>query len=196
MTVRDSARAAARPLCTLALLLGAALAPAAAAAQNTSPAPVDSSLVRNQVISILPIHAIFGFYAGEYERTLNQTVTLGLGASYFSIEDLRYSTVEAKLRYYPSGDPLQGLSFGVTAGPTMLSDREYNDSYDDVRRESINGLGIGIEIARSQILGVDRRFYYGYGAGAKRVFFNDSEDQFGDAQLIIPTARLSVGYAF
>lgn len=188
-----------RPVLGLALALAAlATGPGRAAAQTPAPA-ADSALVRTQVISILPLHSIFGFYAGEYERAINNTTTLGVGGSYFSLNDFRYSTVEAKLRYYPSGDPLKGLSFGVTAGPTMLSDREY--SYDDgnenERRESITGVGIGFEIAKSQLLGVDQRFYYGYGAGLKRIFFSGDDDAlFSDAEVVLPTLRLSVGYAF
>jgi len=53
---------------------------------------------------------------------------------------------------------------------------------------------VGFEIARSNTLGVDRRFYYGYGAGAKRPFpFGDSS---GDASLVLPTPRLSIGVLF
>jgi len=189
----------ARPLFTLALALaGVATGSGHAAAQTPAPA-ADSAVVRTQAISILPLHAAFGFYAGEYERAVNNTTTLGVGGSYFSLSDLHYSTVEAKLRYYPSGDPLNGLSFGVSAGPTMLSDREYDDQ-DGVqgeRRESVTGLGIGFEIAKSQLLGADRHFYYGYGAGLKRVFFSGDDDAlFSDAEVVIPTLRLSVGYAF
>lgn len=180
-------------LCALAFHTDSAIA------QTPAPEPAaDSAVVRTQAISILPLHAAFGFYAGDYERAINNTTTLGVGGSYFSLDDLRYSTVEAKLRYYPSGDPLRGLSFGVTAGPTMLSDREY-DYDDDVQeeRESVTGLGIGFEISKSQLLGVDRRFYYAYGAGLKRVFFNGDDDAlFSDAEVVLPTLRLSVGYAF
>jgi hypothetical protein len=170
---------------SFALLLACGLAAAPAAAQtDTTTAPQ-----RMQAISFLPVHAILGFYAGEYERVVGQTTTLGLGGSYFDLSDFTYATVEAKLRYYPSGDPLQGLSFGMTAGPTFLSESLDDGSEDD----ETTAIGVGVEIARSHILGVDRRFYYGYGAGAKRLFFNEDEV---DAEVVLPTLRLSVGYAF
>jgi len=162
----------------------AVAAPAAAQMADTTAAPE-----RTQAISFLPIHAILGFYAGEYERAVGQTTTLGLGGSYFNLDDFTYSTVEAKLRYYPSGDPLRGLSFGVTAGPTFLSDDD-----EDVSEDNVTAMGIGFEIARSHVLGVDRRFYYGYGAGAKRLFFTGEEAD--GVELVLPTLRLSVGYAF
>jgi hypothetical protein len=169
-------------------LLACALSAAPALAQTDT-----TTLVRTQAISVLPLHAVFGFYAGEYERAVGQTATLGIGSSYFSLgdngDDFQYATAEAKLRYYPSGDPLRGMSFGVTAGPTFVS----TDGFDG-DGESYTALGLGFELARSHILGVDRRFYYGYGVGAKRLFFSGQEAD--GIELVIPTLRLSVGYAF
>jgi hypothetical protein len=173
--------AAAALACTLAAL-------PAAAQTDTMAAPV-----RRQAISILPLHAILGFYAGDYEHAVGRTATIGLGASYFTLtvdeDELVYATTEAKFRYYPSGDPLRGLSFGLTAGPTFLT-LESPDGDD----ESTTAVGVGFEVARSHVLGVDRRFYYGYGAGAKRLFFTGDEVE--EVELVLPTLRLSVGYAF
>ena len=177
----------------LAALVGLlAAAPAAGQGSDTVAVPV-----RTQAISILPLHAMFGFYAGDYERVVGPTVTAGIGASYFSLggggEDIEfgYSSIEAKARYYPSGDPLRGLSFGLTAGPTFLAGE---DDFEGGRSESITAMGVGFEIARSHILGVDRRFFYGYGGGLKRLFVVSGEET--DATTTMPTARLSVGYAF
>lgn len=171
-----------------ALLIACAGLAAPAAAQTTD----TTTVVRTQAISILPVHAILGFYAGDYERAVGQTATLGVGASHFDLSDFTYATIEAKLRYYPSGDPLRGLSFGVTAGPTFLS--EDGTGIGGESDESVTALGVGVEIARSHILGVDQRFYYGYGFGAKRlVFVGDEAD---GVEVVIPTLRLSVGYAF
>jgi len=191
----------------------AALACAApAAAQSTPVRPDSASMVRTQALSILPFHFLFGWYAGDYERVLTRTTTLGFGASHFSFnwedgydegyvdgdgvivgeedDDFRYTSAEAKLRYYPSGDALDGLSFGITAGPTWVR----NDLGSGNEEDTYAAIGLGFEIARSSTLGVDRRFYYGIGAGAKRLFpFSDGSD---DAQHVIPTLRLSVGVLF
>lgn len=175
---------------SFALLLACGLAAAPAAAQTDT-----TALVRRQTLSILPFHALVGFYAGDYERAVGQTATLGLGASYFSLGDgaeaFTYATTEAKLRYYPSGDPLRGLSFGVTAGPTFVSAGEAFSGEDDAR---YTALGVGFEVARSHVMGVDQRFAYAYGAGGKRLFFTD--DEADGVELVLPTFRLSVGYAF
>ncbi|HEY0020934.1 MAG TPA: hypothetical protein VGC13_31825 [Longimicrobium sp.] len=166
-----------------------AAAPAAAQAADSAAAYVPA-----QAISILPLHAAFGFYAGDYERAVGQTVTAGLGGSYFSLggdeDGFRYSSVEAKVRYYPSGDPLNGLSFGLTAGPTFLSAESDAADVDD----DVTAVGIGFEIARSHLMGVERHFYYGYGAGFKRLFMVSGEES--GAEMALPTLRLSIGYAF
>lgn len=173
-----------------AAALACALAASPAAAQTDT---VSAPAFRTNAISILPLHAILGFYAGDYERVVGRTTTLGVGASYFSlgggVDKLVYATTEAKLRYYPSGDPLRGLSFGLTAGPTFL----FGES-SDAADENVTAIGVGFEVARSHVLGVDRRFYYGYGAGAKRLFFTSEE--VSRAEGVLPTLRLSVGYAF
>lgn len=198
------------------LLAAALLACAAPAAAQSTPAPArpdSAAQVRTQALSILPIHFLFGWYAGDYERVLTRTTTLGIGASHFSFggwddgydqgyvdgdgviigddeDDFRYTSAEAKLRYYPSGDALDGLSFGVTAGPTWVSNGL--DSGDE--GDTYAAIGLGFEVARSNTLGIDRRFYYGFGAGAKRLFpVSDGSD---DAQHVIPTLRLSVGVLF
>jgi hypothetical protein len=175
---------------TAAAALACALAASPGAAQTDT---VSAPAFRTNAISILPLHAILGFYAGDYEHVVGRTTTLGVGASYFSLGDggggFVYATTEAKLRYYPSGDPLRGLSFGVTAGPTFLI-AEASDAED----ENVVAVGVGFEVARSHVLGVDRRFYYGYGAGAKRLFFTGAEAD--GAEGVLPTLRLSVGYAF
>jgi hypothetical protein len=184
------------------LVAAAALACLFAAAPAAAQAVDSIAAMPTQAVSILPLHAAFGFYAGDYERVVGQTVTAGFGASYFSLGDdgddddvgeFGYSSVEAKVRFYPSGDPLNGLSFGLTAGPTFLSgeSEEFDGGTED---NGITALGIGFEIARSHLMGVDRHFYYGYGAGFKRLFMISGDD--GDAQLAIPTLRLSIGYAF
>jgi hypothetical protein len=149
-----------------------------------------------QAISFLPVHAAFGFYAGDYERAIGHTVTAGLGASYFSLgddDDFDYSSVEAKVRYYPSGDVLNGMSFGLTVGPTFVSADDDLDGETEAD-EDLTAFGIGFEIARSHLMGVDRHFYYGYGAGFKRLFVVSGMES--GAELALPTLRLSIGYAF
>lgn len=174
-----------------AAALGGLLAAVPAAAQDA-----DSIVapLRTNVISILPFHAAIGFYAGDFEHAMNNTTSLGVGASHIKAGDgddrFQYGSAEVKMRYYPSGDVLSGLSFGLTAGPTWVT---ADDDFDGAS-ESATALGIGFEIAKNRIMGVDRRFYYGYGGGLKRLFIVGGEAE--NSERTIPTLRLSVGYAF
>jgi hypothetical protein len=81
----------------LAVLFAALPARAQDADSAAAPAPT------LQVISVLPLHVMFGFYAGDYERAVNPTTTLGAGGSYYEAGDgddkFRYASAEAKLRY-------------------------------------------------------------------------------------------------
>jgi len=161
---------------------------------------------RTHAVSILPLHFLGGFYAGDYERVLGPTASVGVGASYFkrsgtvetdpftseqfASDRFVYRTLEAKARFYPSGDVLNGLSFGVTAGPTWVSGDEVSPTGGD----SFTAMGVGFEVARSHTLGADSRFYYGLGGGGKRLFPMGGES--GNAVLVLPTLRASVGFLF
>lgn len=180
----------ARLIAAAAVACGLAATPARAQDVDSAAAPAPAM----QVVSILPLHAMVGFYAGDYERAMNPTTTLGAGGSYYEAGDgdnkFRYASAEAKLRYYPSGDVLSGLSFGLTAGPTWVTaDEDFDGS-----SSSATALGIGFELARSHLMGVNRRFYYAYGGGLKRLFIVSGEAE--GSETTIPTARLSVGFAF
>lgn len=140
--------------------------------------------VRRSVVSILPIHSSFGFYAGDFEHALSPTLTLGVGSGHVGIGDYSYTSLELKGRLYPTEDALNGVSVGLTLGPTFLSE-EGNGG--------ITAIGIGFEAAKSHLFGDDRRLYMGYGVGGKRLFFTQEA---AGAQLALPTLRFSVGYAF
>jgi hypothetical protein len=191
---------------TAAFLVAAfALAAAPAAAQEDD-AP--SIIPPRQVISIQPVHAILGWYSAEYERVVAPTTTLGVTGAYFDWEgESTYVSAEGTLRYYPSADALDGLAFGMTLGPTFVTDREtyyyYGVAVEPMQngivppqttREHFTAIGFGFEISRSHILGVDRRFHWAYGGGAKRLIRIAGDA--GDASMVIPTLRLSVGFTF
>ncbi len=177
---------------TAAAALACMLAAAPAAAQTADSAAAPAAPLRTQAISVLPLHAAFGFYAGDYERVVSPTVTAGVGGSYFSWGEFRYSSLEGKVRYYPSADPLNGLSFGLTFGPTMV--KAANTFEGGAQEDDVTAIGLGFEIARSHTMGVNRHFYYGYGGGFKRLFMVSGGES--GAETTLPTLRLSIGYAF
>lgn len=185
-----------------AIALAAALLCASPLAAQDAPDPPE----RSNVVSILPVHFLGGFYAGDFEHVISPTVSAGLGASYFKrngtvetdpytseqfpSDRFVYRTMEAKVRFYPSGDVLNGVSFGVTAGPTWVSGNDVSPTGGD----QFTAFGLGFEVARSHMIGVDSRFYYGIGGGGKRLFPFGGES--GNAVLMLPTLRASVGFLF
>ena len=146
----------------------------------------------NHVLSLQPISAVFTVYAGELERVIGESVTIGLGATYWGEggdADASYLSSDLKLRYYPSGTPLSGFSFGLSAGFTQVE-----DELEGVTSKA-SGPTIGTMIEYGWLLNANRSFYVGMGFGAKALFIDEDEVD-DDVTLRYPTARLSIGWAF
>lgn len=179
-----------------------AVAPLIALAVAASALDAQTMLPKQQVLSVQPISSIVGFYSGEYERVVSQSVTLGIGASYLdnflgdnSAEDPHYLSTEAKLRFYPGAQALRGFSFGVTAGFTQVSSRDAFCDFSTCtnERSSASGPSAGFQLDYSWLLGRKENFAVALGAGGKRLFINSKDT---NATLAYPTARISVGMAF
>jgi hypothetical protein len=120
---------------------------------------------------------------------LGETVTAGLGGSYWSDDDDRYVNADVFLRYYPQAEPLQRWAFGVKAG--LTSAREFIEFSD---RERGTYFGLGFDVNHSWLLGRNDNFYVGIGFGLKRLF-GTPDDYFG--LNYIPTLRIvNIGFAF
>lgn len=163
-------------VCTLAILLLAAAAPARAQ---------DGLPERRNVISANPFGLLLEFFNGEYERVVSESSTAGVGGSFITQDDVEYLNADAFFRFYPQGDPLDGWAFGAKAGIT---------SVDDVGTY----FGFGFDVNKSWLLGKNDNFYVGVGVGLKRlVGVSDEDDPNDDLLMFIPTIRLiNVGFAF
>jgi hypothetical protein len=181
------------------VLLATPLAPLHAQ-QDTAP--------RRNAVTVQPLHAVFGAWSGEYERVLGRATSLALGVSVLdgelgdfwdgSGDDDRMHSAELKLRLYPDGRVLRGLSIGLMAG--MVREREtFYDAPDAsspppqsyvLRREweSLPAYGFLFEHGWFDKSG---RGLLVMGLGGKRVL--RSGERSDHAYL---TARISVGVAF
>ena len=148
-----------------------------------------------QVISIQPLSAVFGVFAGEYERAAGTSVTWGIGATYwgsgFSGGGARHTSAEFKLRGYPNGVALSGFSIGGSVGYTSVSDN--GDSFSSA--SSVGGPTVGVLLEYQWLLGAKKEWTFALGAGAKALFINDKDTSI-DFTGKYPTARISVGYAW
>ena len=148
-----------------------------------------------QVLSFQPLSAIFTVYAAEYERVVGSSATVGVGATYWGeddedVLDVSYISTDLKLRYYPSGSPLSGFSFGGSVGYTRVAEEGEFGKTNGVR-----GVTIGTMIEYGWLLNANRSFYIGLGIGAKALFIDEDElDE--DITPRYPTARFSIGWAF
>lgn len=182
-----------RSLRTLALVAGIAL-PAIVSAQ----APA----AKRNVISIQPLAAMFTIFSGELERAMGQSSTIGVGASYWDTGDkdatsAKYLSGDLKMKYYPQGHALQGFSVGGQVGYTSMTGTEttMTPTGTTSQEETLSGPTIGVALDYNWLLGANKSFYIGLGAGAKKLFIKDS-NILTDVISTYPTARVSIGWAF
>jgi hypothetical protein len=155
-----------------------------------------------QALSINPIGAVFGVYMGEFERSVSRHASVGLAGTYWdsgftdseASGEISYTTVDARLRYYPGESRLQGFSVGGTLGYTGLSGSL--TTVDGRDTGHVSTMGAGVSLDYNWLLGARNQVMVGTGIGAKRLFIMDDDVDDEDVTLAYPTLRLVVGYAF
>lgn len=176
-------------LCALVLSLSS-LGPAYAADAESAPA-----IGPPNIISTNPILDMFTWYNIEYERRILPNSTIGLGASYVTLNDENdsYMSASAFYRWYPQQTAPEGFFFGGRLALTTIEDKPSEDSLDDLVSEEATVFGIGIDIGYTWLIGTQKRFALSLGIGAIRFFGGDLED----AATTLPTIRLvNCGIAF
>jgi hypothetical protein len=167
---------------------------AASSAQvEAMPAPISGP---SNVLSLQPINAVFTMYSGEYERRTGRSLSFGVGATHWDVgedsDNLKYTSGDVKLRFYPQGTALHGFSFGGSVGYSSIS----ATSFDATTEESVSGPSFGILIEHQWLMGESRSFAVALGVGAKAVMVDEDEISSDDFIARYPTIRISVGYAF
>jgi hypothetical protein len=174
----------------LALILGASELDAQVAPGPVPPSPYRTSVAAN------PFAPIFGGLSGEFETTLSPGFTLGAGG----LADLssgreRFTTLQAKLKYYPNEVALRGFAVGVTLGFVSQRD-ESTDMFTGERfgARTETAPTYGIVLDYNWQLGRQRRFLVGTGIGARRVLRNVGDDS--PLSQYYPDGRLVLGWTF
>ena len=130
-------------------------------------------------VSANPFMLLVGWFNTEYERKLDETWTVALSASYFSLsdDDEEYVSGNTVFRYYPQAAALTGFYIGPRVG--LFHVDEVGDSG--------TSLGVGFELGYTWLLGAERNLSISLGAGGTRLF----------SGTVVPTARLiNIGWAF
>ena len=145
-------------------------------------------------IAVNPLGIPFNIASAEVESAVASGITLGGAVSYTSLSHDRYTTFDAKLRYYPSEVVLQGLSIGASVGHSRFSTLVGSPTGDV--RSGLDYNTIGLLVDYNFLLGARKRFVLGTGVGAKRILGNsDERDRLGLSNPLL-TVRFVVGLAF
>lgn len=147
---------------------------------------------------------ILGRFQGEYERKLNANTSFALSASYVDWADDNRTNLDAKLRLYPQEHALQGLGLGASLGLASIRRNANQGGCDPLFASSCSVLPTGnrtvaaptfaVEGQYQWLLGPRRVTAVTAGFGVKRYFVNDSD--FRSIDRVLPTGRLTLGYAF
>lgn len=178
-----------------ALCLGAAL-PVVASAQSLS-AQTGGATGPAHVISINPFLPILGYFQGEYEQRVQDNMSIALAGSYVRFDDY-YTNVDLKARLYPQEKGLRGV--GLAAGVGYGAIRRRNDYYCDPTitcnppKRTPSAPTFAVEAHYQWLLGGRQATALAVGGGVKRYFI--SERDASGIERILPTLRLTIGYAF
>jgi Protein of unknown function (DUF3575) len=150
-----------------------------ASAQTTTAVPSDNQ----QVVSANPFLMMFSVFNVEYERKHKASTTWGASTSMVGFDDATYKNVAGFYRYYPGGNALSGFFVGGRGGVYRVS----------FERESAVAYGLGFELGYNWLLGAEKNFSVGLGAGATRLFGGDLDG----VSLTYPTFRVvNIGWSF
>ncbi len=152
-----------------------------------------------QVISTNPFLPLWGFFQAEYERRINPNATWAVASSYTNYNDAYYTNIDGKIRLYPNEHAPEGLGFAASVGiavvrgdgSSLLCDPDGPCTH---RRADVTVPTFAIEGGYQWLLGAHKATAVTAGFGVKRYFATESD--FGGDSRVLPTGRLSIGYAF
>ena len=149
---------------------------------------------QRNVFSVNPLGIPFEYFAVEYEHMASSLTSIGLTGSYLGIgSGSSYSTLEAKLRFYPNEEGPKGFAVGLAAGVTHVSENASGSGTSGGNSASRPTLGVIVDY--NWILGKTKRFVVGAGLGAKRIFGVNGDD-YADISGAYPTARFQLGIRY
>jgi hypothetical protein len=161
-------------------VLFVSLGAATASAQTHGVQPLPEN---RQTVSANPFLLMYKWFNVEYERKHKDATTWGASAALLPFDNADYGNVSAFYRYYPQGRALDGFFIGGKAGVHRVSAGD----------EAGKFFGVGFELGYDWLLGRDKNFSIGIGAGATRLFGGS----LAGVSLTVPTVRLvNVGWSF
>ncbi len=154
----------------------------------------------SQIISANPFLPLWGYLQVEYERRLNTNASFALAGSHTAFDDDVYTNLDAKIRLYPQEVALRGLGFAASLGFANIRRASYEDcsflvpQCSTVAKHTVSAPTFAIEGQYQWLLGSHKATAATLGFGVKRYFVSANESH--DKTRVLPTGRLSIGYAY
>lgn len=155
-----------------------------------------------QVISVNPFLPLAGYFQGEYERRVQDNVSVAVSASFAKFDSRRYQNLDVKLRLYPQERALEGL--GLAAGLGLGRALEDDELLPCEPVETCTPQLKPGKYASAPTFSVEGQYQWLFGrtkatavtvgGGVKRYFFGNDAAQ--NIQEFVPTGRLTIGWAF
>jgi hypothetical protein len=151
------------------------------------------------VISVNPFLPLFGYFQGEFERRIAKNASIGISGAHMKLDDL-YTSVDVKLRLYPQERVLEnlgisaGLGFGRVKGDVDIVCDPLEIAPCPDGKASASAPTFAVEAQYQWLLGAGRSTAVTIGGGAKRFFISDEKSD--GLERVVPTLRLTIGYAF
>ncbi len=183
---------------TAALIAALAVGTTALSAQSLREQTQGSSpTTPTRVISVNPFLPLFGYFQGEYEQRIARNASIGISGAHMRLDDV-YTSVDVKLRLYPQERVLEKL--GLSAGLGYGRVKDLNVNYCDPSpsfpcaetKQSASAPTFAVEAQYEWLLGGRRSTAVAIGGGVKRFFTAASPN----LERVVPTLRLTIGYAF
>jgi hypothetical protein len=170
-----------------------------AAQYRPSLSPAAPSQQWQSFIGANPLGIGFDLVSVEAETAIGPGETIGGLASYNDVNKTRFTTFDAKFKYYPGEVALQGFSAGVSVGYTKFDTELPNQTVQPPAlplRGVLKAPTLGLLADYNFTMGPTQRFLFGTGIGAKRILSSaTSRDPLGLDRAYL-TARFVVGMLF
>ncbi len=153
------------------------------------------------VIAVNPIILLAGNVQGEFEQRLAANTSLAFAGSYVPFNSRAYTNLDLKLRLYPDDRALQGLGIaaGVGVGRTRQDDQDVvcvAAPCNPLPGKPLTAPTFSIEAHYQWLLGARRSTAVTVGGGMKRYYFDAQDTEGRGVSRLLPTGRLTIGWAF
>lgn len=155
----------------------------------------------SRIIAVNPIILLAGYVQGEFEQRLVANTSLAFAGSYVPFNSRDYTNLDLKLRLYPDDRALQGLGIaaGVGVGRARQNDQDVvciAAPCNPIPGKTLTAPTFSIEAHYQWLLGARRSTAVTVGGGMKRYYFDEQDAEGRGVSRLLPTGRLTIGYAF